>query len=320
MKTRDITVVVPVYNTAPWLGRCIESLLAQTLPVNIVLVDDGSTDGSGEICDRYARHSNVTTLHQENRGAAAARNAGLAVADTEWVGFVDSDDWVEPRMFEELRALAEDDVDMVCCGLIHYLPGERTIHRNSCGDGTISGREALVRFLVHTIHPAPWNKVYRQSLFSGLSFPEGRVHEDEWIMPRLLAKARKVTHTDRALYHYVQREDSVMMRPYDRRALDALWAASETVAFVKELSPELAGIAEARVTNVKMSLLDRMLFSGLRKDTDMVRLTADIRAEIPRHFLSPGIRPHRKILALALYVGLPLYKHLRALARRLTGR
>ena len=192
--------------------------------------------------------------------------------------------------------------------------------RGSSGGDAVLGREALARFLVHTIHPSPCNKLYSKALFSGLPFPEGRVHEDEWILPRLLVKARKVAQTGRTLYHHMHREGSIMRRPYDRRALDALWAVSETIAFVKEAAPELEEIAEARMINVKMSLLDRMLFSGLRKDADMDRLAADIRAELPRHFLSTGIQPHRKILTATLYAGLPLYRCLRVFVRRLTRR
>ncbi len=321
MKTEGVTVIVPVYNTAPYLERCVESLLGQTVPVEIVLVNDGSADGSSELCDRYAHRPNVTVLHRGNGGASAARNAGLDLTETEWVGFVDSDDWVEPHMYEALRSLASDGADITCCGVLRYLMTQKTIRRGVRGAGSpLSGREALALFLANKFPATVCDKLYRKDLFRGLVFPTGRTCEDEWIMPRLLAKAREVAYTDKLLYHYEWRCDSNMNAPLDNHAIgDALWVASETISFIGDVAPDLKKRAEARGLNMKIALLDRMLLSGGR-DADMDALVADIRAELPSHIFSLGLRWHRKLLASSLYAGLPCYWRLRLLVAQLLGR
>jgi glycosyltransferase involved in cell wall biosynthesis len=117
-----ISVIVPVYNVEPYLCRCLDSLLAQTViaEMEIILVDDGSTDGSGDICDSYASHyANINVVHQRNMGLSGARNSGIDIACGEYIGYVDSDDYVLPDMYETLLKNAEKSyADISCCGFI----------------------------------------------------------------------------------------------------------------------------------------------------------------------------------------------------------
>lgn len=216
MNERVLSVIVPVYNTAPWLPRCLESLLGQTYrDLEIICVDDGSKDNSADILDEYAaRDSRIKVIHQENAGVSAARNAGLAVATGEYVTFVDSDDWVECEGYEAVMACASDDVE-----LIHF-----GVKLDSWGGEEASNLEDWFNLqLPEGVHEVPsryWvmntnvtNKLYKTVLIRkyGVRFPMGVAYAEDLAFHQcFMSVARTVYTIKNKIYHYDYRGDSAI--------------------------------------------------------------------------------------------------------------
>lgn len=226
------SIIVPVYKVEESLPKCMESLLGQDYDprqIEIILVDDGSPDRCGQMCDDYAaRHSNVRSLHKENGGLSDARNFGLPHATKDYVLFVDSDDYVEPdtcRWFNEELEKHDSPIDICTGGLLKHI-GSRTRELNTFDLPTVpvSGKEYLKNRLLHRrIIVAAWASTYRRMFLeeNRLRFCKGRVHEDEEFTPRAMLKARLVASCPHVFYHYVVREDSITTaKDKSRNALD----------------------------------------------------------------------------------------------------
>ncbi len=208
-----ISVIVPVYNVKDYLIPCVESLIAQTYRhIEILLVDDGSTDGSGVLCDNLSQKDNrINVFHKRNGGLSDARNYGLKVAKGQFIGFVDSDDWVSADMYQILLDnLLKANADIsVCEKIIAY-----DTFQEDCGKTktccTLSTQDALTvlyrneKYMSHSC-----NKLFKRSLFSNIEFPKGKYFEDYFIMHELFGKAQTVTFCDMGLYYYRQRQGSI---------------------------------------------------------------------------------------------------------------
>lgn len=212
-----ITVIVPVYNVEKYLDRCMQSVLHQTYRnLEIILVDDGSTDSSGKMCDDYARQDRrVKVIHKKNGGLSDARNAGLAQASGDYIGYVDSDDWVEPDMYERMhRACMENDAQVAVCRYFSEFK-DRTESGGS-GDVVLLPRDRLLKIYIgghdmYIIYNSVWSKLFRKDLVQGMVFPKGRNSEDIMYTTRAFCKCDRAVYLDTCLYHYViDREGSIM--------------------------------------------------------------------------------------------------------------
>lgn len=235
-----VTVIVPVYNINEYLPACVESLRKQTCKeLEIILVDDGSTDDSGALCDRYAEEDvRIRVVHKENGGLPAARNAGLDVATGEWVLFADGDDYLIPNAVELLLDVAQryGDADFV-----HFLYQET--------DGSWQPEEQLPGEAVQTDVPAFFQylydmggvaasactKLFRKELFDTLRFKEGINHEDEELMTRLLPQCRKAVYTNLLLYGYVMRQGSIVHSGFSPKAMDIFPIMDERILILQQL-------------------------------------------------------------------------------------
>lgn len=238
-----VTVVVPVYNVEADLNRCIESLVGQTLKsLQIVLVDDGSTDRSGLLCDSWAkRDKRILVVHKQNGGLSSARNAGIAAADGDYLGFVDSDDYVEPHMFEALLAGFNDDsVTITCCGRYVHMGSlvkeDFTIH----GKRTMNAADAMREVLLgNIVDVSACDKLYRRRLFDGVRYPDGRISEDAAIILQLLNRCENVVHVGECLYHYVFRVGSISKACYSHQKYDVMRNCTEMRNWVEANHPEI---------------------------------------------------------------------------------
>lgn len=212
-----ISVVIPVYNVESYLADCIDSVTSQTYrALEIVLVDDGSTDGSGKMCDEYAlRDDRIRVIHSENHGLGAARNIGIGNAGGEYITFLDSDDWVEPDTIEALITTALlHGADVTAAGMTAEYKGTRAkVVRSDAGAKVFRGGEILPAFAKAEIGNVATNKLYRIGCFDSLRFPEGRVYEDvpvAWRMMTCLAKnGGTVAILPDRLYHIRMRKGSL---------------------------------------------------------------------------------------------------------------
>lgn len=220
-----ISVIVPVYNVEPYLRKCLDSIVDQTCQdLEILVIDDGSEDHCGEICDAYAaRDPKIRVFHTKNRGLSAARNLGLDHAKGEYVGFVDSDDWIEPDMYESLLAAAErTGADVAECGVFREYPN-RTLERRR-KDLVMSGTEAVWALLHGKLAEAVWNKLWNRRCFEQIRFPEGRIFEEYATTWRVFSGIDLVCTVSASKYHYLQREGSLSRR-HDMRTLAGYWLA-----------------------------------------------------------------------------------------------
>ncbi len=252
---QTVSIIVPIYKVEAFLPRCIESLMGQTYQnIEIILVDDGSPDGCGAICDAYAaRDERIKVVHKENGGLSDARNAGMEAAAGEFYMFIDSDDYVAENMVEAvLVRQAETDADMV-------------VFNHDCVDegGTVTGELSRVPDIRDAMTPAEgvrrlyntdtwyfvmaWNKLYRRCLFDEIRFPKGKLHEDEFTTYKLMFACKKIAYTPAVLYHYTIRAGSIMNTSYSGRNLDKIEAYLERTTFFKERGePALAALAAVR--------------------------------------------------------------------------
>ena len=207
-----VSIIVPVYNVEQFLPKCIESITNQTYrDLEIILVDDGSLDRSGIICDEYStKDERIKVYHKKNGGLSDARNFGIARASGEYLGFVDGDDWIEPEMYEVLvNTAVENNADIVYCGKFLEYPERTFVYQPLCKK-YIDNIE-LCKALIHDeIGTGIWSKLYHKHIFTDIEFPNGHVYEDTAVMFKFLLKATCLVTVSKPLYHYRKgRQDSI---------------------------------------------------------------------------------------------------------------
>lgn len=248
-----ISVIIPVYKVECYLKRCVESVRNQTYRnLEIILVDDGSPDSCPQLCDEMAgQDERIKVIHKENGGLSSARNAGIRAASGKYIGFVDSDDYILPEMYEKMyRTMQEDGSDLCVCGF-QYVDEDGT----SIGEckGSKKERELLTREQAyerfnpdkfqHVCYVTAWSKLYIKECFTDILFPEGRIHEDEFIAHHIFEKCKTVSVVRTALYMYVQRDGSIVNSRFSIRRLDGIFAFIDRCAFFRERNQkELAEI------------------------------------------------------------------------------
>ena len=210
---RIISVIIPVYNVDSYLGKCLESVLSQSYSdLQVILIDDGSTDNSGVICDNYAaKDSRIVVIHQENGGAAAAKNAGLHVATGTYLSFVDSDDYLEPDAYAHMiESLETQRADVVQCAFNDIYVDKIIPHPVQGNQTDFTSAEYLEQFTKDWTCGLLWDKLYVRSIFDGIFFEEGHKIDDEYFTYRGIMNAEKVIRDGSIIYNYRKRRSSVM--------------------------------------------------------------------------------------------------------------
>ena len=204
-----VSIIVPVYNTEQYLKRCVDSILAQSYKnIEIILVDDGSTDGSGEICDFYAEQDErIQVVHKTNEGVAQARNTALKLSKGNYIGFVDSDDYIQKNMFGKLLTkMISAKADIAICGYTEF--GNNSASHTYC-EAVYPENKAMQLLLKNRIESFTWNKLYRAEILKKLEFPPGYRYEDVLIMHKVFQNAKRIITIPDCLYFYNIREDSI---------------------------------------------------------------------------------------------------------------
>jgi glycosyltransferase involved in cell wall biosynthesis len=249
----EISIIVPVYNVEKYLNKCISSILEQSFTdYELILVDDGSKDNSGRICDEYKdRDFRIKVIHQENSGLSASRNAGIEISQGKYITFIDSDDFIHPNMLEILyNNILENKADTSICD--YHLVYEDKDISNEFGDNNITlytnieGVEKIVGQSKASMIVA-WGKLYKRILFNEIRYPALKYHEDEFVTYKLLYKSTKIVVTDAKLYYYLQRSNSITGSTYNIKRLEKLEALEEAIMFFKnENNKTLTSLAELR--------------------------------------------------------------------------
>ena len=261
----EISVIVPVYNVEPYLRRCLDSILCQTFfDFDIVLIDDGSPDRCGEICDEYAKSDDrIHVIHQKNGGLSAARNAGiewsLNYSNSQWISFIDSDDWVHPLYLELLHKAVKDTGSNVA------IAGFVSTYGNPIPSLDEDKKRAVLRrvddfYIKSTISATvSWGKLCSKEFYASIRFPVGKIHEDEYTTYRILFQQEYVAVIDLPIYAYYQNDKGIIRREWTPKRLDALQAFEEQLAyFISIKRIDLAKFVFARLIYIIMRYQQRI--------------------------------------------------------------
>lgn len=261
-----ISVIVPVYKAEAYLDKCVQSIRNQTYAnLEIILVNDGSPDRCGEMCEAFAKEdSRIRVFHKENGGQSSARNLGLDNMTGEYVGFVDSDDWIEPDMYSRLYSLTEEHHGQIaCCGVYkdypngsvayfnHLYPGDHQVRVFQTHDAL---REMLQNFRVTY---SPCDKLYHRDIWNGLRMTEGKIYEDMEILPKLVERAQTVVYDPVPKYHYIMTEVSTIRGAYNLRRMAEADIAREKAEDYKVRHPELYDEALGRYIAVCLDIIHK---------------------------------------------------------------
>ena len=296
-----ISVVVPVYRVEDYLDHCIQSIVSQTYAnLEILLVDDGSPDGSGEICDHWAKtDARVRVFHKQNAGAGAARNTALDAASGDLIAFVDSDDYLHPNMFSHLYSLLVDGVDIAECEIGMTETDDFPMDDGRCAEILVCETEEALRLHIQdeVFRQTPPNKLYRRECVGNIRFPEGNLIDDEFFTYRVLGNAKKLAHSSACMYAYRQQSGSAMHKPYSLRRLQGLNAKLQRLAYVRERFPGLVWEAKADLLMTCLGAMQGCLKSLNGEEMEKARkklnavLTQITPLEIPE-----GTSARRKLL------------------------
>lgn len=309
----EISIVVPVYNVEKYLHRCLESILGQTMKeLEIILIDDGSTDRSGEICDEYKERDNrIQVVHKKNGGLSDARNAGARLASEDYVIFLDSDDYIASDMMETLYALAkESDADMSVCG-VYNVYGEREIPQyHETEKFTCTGEEAFMHILQGKKIPGTvCNKLIKRQIVQQIEFPAGRLYEDAFYTLDLVQRVESVSVTTKPMYYYAHRQDSITTSTFKEADLDIIYAYQKTLELVKKKYPRLMPQAVFRLLWAHFTVVDRILETGDYKTNIYLKTSRKfLKRNIFRIIKNPYFEKKRRLAGILLFFSVNLYR------------
>ena len=210
---QKLSVIVPVYKVEPYIHKCVDSILGQTYTnLEVILVDDGSPDNCGKICDEYAaKDKRVKVIHKKNGGLSDARNAGIDISTGDIIGFIDSDDYIEARMYQEMIDYMEhNNLDIVCADT-NQVKGNKIKFKPRYKKNYVwSKQEALSEILNGNLDNAAWNKIYKREIIGNTRFQQGRVYEDVATIYKFIYNADKVGYLSKPYYYYVKRKGSIV--------------------------------------------------------------------------------------------------------------
>lgn len=284
-----ISIIVPIYKVEPYLHECIESILSQTYQdFELILVDDGSPDNCGAICDEYAeKDSRIRVIHQQNGGLSAARNAGLDIAQGEYVTFVDSDDVLHPYYLEYLmRGLTENHADISLLHFVRFSEGDLFQDAVSYSVKAIkTGVEACYSLYSDdaVIYTIACGKLYKTKLFQGVRYPVGKIHEDEGTTYKLLYKAEKVAELDTALYGYRINANGIMGSSFSPKRYQAVEFFKERIKFFEEQG--LYELAERARQEMPLTLAKMYIMAK----------NAGVEKEIPKEYQMRELQALKKV-------------------------
>ena len=272
-----ISIIVPIYKVESYLRQCLDSILNQSYrDFELILIDDGSPDNCGAICDEYAcADGRVRVVHQENSGVSAARNAGLAMVKGEYIVFVDADDVIHPLLLEHLyRAINTYAADIAMCWFSRFKHSpEYCLNQPYIEKRIMSGREACsyIGASEDRVSTTPCMKMCRIELFEGIQYPHGQIHEDEAVTHKLLYKAKKIVELDEQLYFYRITPNSIMTSPFSVKRYDAVTAYYERYQFYldnnePELAADIKKIADSQMAKYSIICRNMGIYSEVPKE------------------------------------------------------
>lgn len=253
-----VSIIIPVYNSSQYLLRCIECVFNQThTDWELMLIDDGSTDGSGVICDEVAENhrQNVHVIHQQNQGASIARRVGIDSSNGEWLTFIDSDDIVEDDYLERLcNAMNQYGVSIAACDQVKHQEGKK-LHVDKSGEVMLLDEKPIHDRFFNYQFWGVGGKIYHKSVFEGVYFPEYTINEDYVVMAQLFNLQKQMAYVPMGLYHYMTHGDSLSHQKLSKRMFDEYYNKLWVRDFYAEKNPRYLKNAEAQLTETCIKLI-----------------------------------------------------------------
>lgn len=309
-----VSIIVPVYNVENYLSKCVDSIINQTYRnLEIILVDDGSTDCSSKICDEYAKNdTRILVIHKANGGQSEARNIGISESKGEYIFFVDSDDYIEYNAIETMLEIAENkNVDMVIADIysvnekgeiLNEGKGQYTFQNESL----FSAEEAAQAFA--ELDWGPWNKLYKRSIHKDIYFPQGKIHEDEAIMFQLFERCDKIVYTNARLYNYLQREGSTTSAKYSLKKMDWFEVWLNNFKYVQEHFPSAEKKVMKKLMVTAIYNLDNLLnIKNIEAEKYIFQIRKELREYQQEILLNSCIKMNYKFRIILINISLPIY-------------
>ncbi|WP_086313933.1 hypothetical protein A5821_001482 [Enterococcus sp. 7F3_DIV0205] len=308
-----ISIIVPVYNVERYLRKCVDSILNQTFTdIEVILVDDGSTDSSGEICDEYVlQDQRVQVIHKENGGLSDARNTGIESARGEYLGFVDSDDYIALDMYELLfNNIQKEAADLAICGIYDVYENKEPLKKTQ--EYMVLDKVAAMKLILEakivSVHAV--NKLYKKNIFDQIRYPVGMITEDAAVILSILENTKKVVIDTQQKYYYYHRANSISSNRFSKKDLDTIQVWKENESYIEKHYPELAYVAHTRVCWAYFTVLDKMMNSKIadedkQKQKEIVSFLRDNFSFVIKNIY---FTRNRKISMVALRIAVPLYR------------
>ena len=263
-----ISIVVPIYNVEKYLTKCLESILNQTYKnIEIILVNDGSTDNSKKICEEYIKKdSRIILINKKNGGLSDARNKGIDKSTGEYITFIDSDDYIELDYIMSLyKGIQNNNIDLVISGHRVLYDTGKIIEKKTCGNIVLSSKETLEKMLYDEgVDVCSVNKLYKKNLFDDIRFPKGREFEDSATTYKLIDKSKKIAIIDKITYNYSIRSDSITTKNFNPKKMELILSTKEMCDFIRNKYPDLNKACDRRLMYAYLSTLSQMASSNKR--------------------------------------------------------
>lgn len=308
----EISIIVPVYKVEKYLEKCVDSILAQTFTdFELILVDDGSPDRSGAMCDEYAqKDSRVRVIHKENGGLSSARNAGIDVAKGRYLGFVDSDDYIDSKMYEQLFTdIEREQADLSICGIYHVYEGKKPKKKSETV--MVLNRDEAMELIFHgnEISDHAVNKLYKRGIFSKLRYPLGKYHEDSFTIVGILDQCNTVVVNTTQRYYYYHRSDSITSHAFSRKHLEYISAWEQNERIVKGRTVQIDEAAHQRVCFANFLVLDKIVESNQENEVpETKQIVSYLRNNYFFIMRNSIFTKNRKIALTLLMFSISLYK------------
>ena len=311
--TPEISIIVPVYNVEKYLNKCVDSILNQTFTdFELILVDDESPDNCGNICEEYAKQdSRVKVIHKKNGGLSSARNAGIDIARGKFLGFVDSDDYIAPDMYETLyNNILKDDADISVCGIYDCYENKVSVSYNSLENFTVDKLQAFKLLLEgKKIAGSICNKLIKRDIIKDIRFPVGRLYEDAFFTNSLIQVVNTVTVTTAPKYYYMHRQNSITTVKFNCKLMDIIDAYTECLNIVKDKFPAITKQAYFRYFWAHFIILDKMLLTqNYLSIPEYKKVVHVLKTNTLKIFSNNCFENSRRLAALALGLNVKLYK------------
>lgn len=324
MNEELISVVIPVYNVENYLSRCIESVLGQTYKnFELILIDDGSKDNCGKICDKYQKEdSRIIVIHKENGGLSDARNCGVSESKGKYITFIDSDDYVERDYLEVLyNAIIMEDSDISICSYQAVYENGKILKQKENFKRILSSKEALEEILYQTnFNVSAWAKLYKANLFEDIKYPKGKIFEDAFTTYKLIEKSKKISVNLKICYNYMIRGNSILTTSFNKKKIMLIDAYAEMGDLILSKYPDLKYAVKRSQVYANISTLRQMIYIENRLKHEEEKIQKFIRKNGKYIVFNSKSSVRDKVAVILISISITLFKKTWSIYCRKTGR